>query len=542
MEELIELCEDGEYDVILEKFKITRSNNNNNNNLDFYKCCTIFDYGVSTNNINLIVCMLFHNDNRYFNLFMGSLINKFQCDILERIFKANLNYLLDLLENKSNVFYIETHPICVKNNIQLVNIIIKYLPINSIISKLIHHSFELNNLDILDILFNAGFDIKSEFDKYLPTHRCNSMFTYYGINYETCIHLQNYNIDLHPYYNTLAGLFFDQDDEAGLKFCLDSGANPNDCLAESDYMYTYSMIKILVTYGVNLNLAKLSVIKLSIDNSNDDDSLQLMIYLIDHGLDISNYMEELLFTAVDNDCPKLLIYFIQLGANIHLDNELLLFYSAYRGYIVCVEILLENGADIHANNDTILLFNTKINISKKIFEHDNDRSRDDFIRNKFKIAMRLIKAGAISSNYSAVFCSLISPIEDISINTVFDKELFTYLLDMHINFNEKIDPYIDHMPHTEYIFELIVCSNYPELIELCLEYGADPFINNNGPLRSAIHHHNIQDHAIEAVKILLKLGCVIDTDFECETTSKIIDLLDQYCISHKLKKIDPINY
>lgn len=539
MEELINLCEDGEYDVILEKFNITYSEYNNPN---FYKCCAIFNYGVSTNNINLIVCMLFHNDNYYFNLFMRSLIDEFQYDILERIFKANLNYLLDLLENESDEFCIETRSICARNNIRLINMIIKYLPVNSIISKLIEHSFELNNLAILDILFDAGFDIKSAFDKYLPTQRRNSMFTYYGINHEICIYLQNHNIDLYPHINILAGLFFDQDDETGLKFCLESGADTNICIAESDYYYTYNMIKILVTYGVNLNLVKLSVIKLSIDNIDDNDGLRLMIYLIDNGLDISNYMAKLILTAVDNNSPKLLIYFIQLGADIHLDNELLLFYSAYRGYIECVEILLENGADIHANNDTILLFNTKINISKKIFEHDEDRSRDDFIRNKFKIAMLLIKSGAISNNYSAVLCSLISPMHDISINTVFDKELFTYLLDTHIDLNEKIDPDIEHVPHTEYIFELIVCSNYPELIELCLEYGANPFVNNNGPLRSAIQHYNIQDHAIVAVKILLKLGCVIDANFECETTSEIINLLDKYCMPHKLKKIDPINH
>lgn len=480
----------------------------------------IFNYAINTNNIDFISHMLFWNDNYFFGKYLNILMTEPHYDILEIILEKNLNQCISIL-NSREIYLSNVEEIPTKNNIRLLNIILKYLPLDNIILPIINDTIHANNICILDMLFNSGFNIKLEFDKYISN---SALYDYFSLKKETYLHLLHYDIDLDHYINRLAELYFDTNDVSGLEFCLDFGADVDHVIKKINYLEV-DVIKTLVNRGGNINLMDPQAIKYI---SDDDSGMDIIIYLVDNGLDISTYITDLILTAVDMNKPNMLSYYIKLGADIHFQNDLLLFYSAYRGYIECVEILLENGADIHADNDSILLFSTRINIPEIMFEDDEDRDHGE-LTNNFKIANILIKAGAISTDYASVFCSLVLNL----ICTPFDKELFTYLLDQNINLSEKIDSDITILPCTEYIFELVVAVGSLELLHMCLEYGVDLYINNAGPLKTAIRYNKL-----ESVKVLLKLGCGLDEDFECGTINSIIDEVDRYGITHKLIKID----
>ena len=53
-------------------------------------------------------------------------------------------------------------------------------------------------------------------------------------------------------------------------------------------------------------------------------------------------------------------------------------------------------------------------------------------------------------------------------------------------------------------------ANSIELLKLCIQCGADPYINNMSLLKIAISHGQI-----DLTKYLLELGLVIGSDFEC---------------------------
>lgn len=482
------------------------------------KFLQVFKHAISTHNIELISHMLFWNHDYFFSECLDILMGDNHYDILEIILENNLDRCISILDN-SKIYLSNLEELPNKNNIQLLNIILKYLPLDNIILPLINDTFHANNTIILDILFNAGFNIKLEFDKYISN---SSLFDYFSLKKETYVHLQNYDIDLDQYINRLAELYFDTNDVPGLEFCLDFGADVDHVIKKINYLEG-DVVKTLINRGGNINLMDPEAIKYI---SDDDAGMDIIIYLVDNGLNISTYITDLILTAVDMNRPIMLSYYIKMGADIHFQNDLLLFYSAYRGYIECVEILLENGANIHANNDSILLFSTRINIPEHMLADDEDRDHHE-IKNYFKIANILIKAGAVSNNYASVFCSLVLNL----ICTPFDKELFTYLLDQNINLSEKID--IQSLPLTEYIFELVVAVGSIELLNMCLEYGVDLYINNASPLKIAIRYNKL-----ESVEILLKLGCSLDENFECRTIGDIIDEVDRYGIVHKLIKID----
>jgi ankyrin repeat protein len=508
MDEFIDLYNDDDHDPML-KF-IPRD-----------KFFRLFIHAINIHNMDLIARMLFWNSDYFFDECLDTLMTEPHYDILEIILEKNLDQCINILDN-SEIYLSNVEELPNKNNIRLLNIILKYLPLDRIILPLINHTIHANNTHILDILFNAGFNIKAEFDKYISN---SSLFDYFSLKKETYLHLQNYNIDLDQYINRLAELYFDTDDVSGLEFCLDFGADVDHVIKKINYLSSVDVIKSLVNRGGNINLMDPEAIKYI---SDEDFGMDIIIYLVDNGLDISEYVTDLILAAVDMNRPIMLSYYIKMGVDIHFQNDLLLFYSAYRGYIECVEILLENGADVHADNDSILLFSVRINIPVEMFEDDEDRNHDE-IKNHFKIANILIKAGAISNNYAAVFCSLVLNLICIP----FDKELFTYLLDQNINLSEKIDSDIQSLPLTEYIFELVVAVGSIELLNMCLEYGVDLYINNYSPLKTAIRYNKL-----ESVKILLKLGCRLDENFECRTIGDIIDEVDRYGIIHNLIKSD----
>jgi hypothetical protein len=110
-------------------------------------------------------------------------------------------------------------------------------------------------------------------------------------------------------------------------------------------------------------------------------------------------------------------------------------------------------------------------------------------------------------------------------------KLFTYLLDCHIDFNNKFDIHI--MPFEGNILDAVISFGPIELLGQCLIYGADVYIDNDSPLKTAIKLRKL-----DSVKILLDSESKLDPDFECDTSPEIIDLLDQYGVIYKLKKID----
>jgi hypothetical protein len=154
------------------------------------------------------------------------------------------------------------------------------------------------------------------------------------------------------------------------------------------------------------------------------------------------------------------------------------------------------------------------------------------------ITKLLIKNGAVPNDPMYTFCLYIIRIR----SRTFDVELFTYFLNTGINPNGKFDLKIKdkyvYEDNIEYILDAIVYVHKINLFKLCLEYGADPYINNHSPLKLAIKMNRL-----EMIKILLELGSTVDPNIDYHVDVATIDLLDQYQINHKLKKlIDKLHY
>jgi ankyrin repeat protein len=241
-------------------------------------------------------------------------------------------------------------------------------------------------------------------------------------------------------------------------------------------------------------------------------------HLIENGLDVSNYIYDLTERSISYSTHAAK-YFINMGISVDELNKLLPIACNY-GNIASVNLLLESGADAHYDNNYILDF---MHVNSHWGYYNTDKW--------YTIVKILIKRGAISNNPLYTFCLYIANIYDC----VFDEELFTYFLDGLINPDDKLDPNIKCTfkfdDDVTYILDAVVYLGSNQLFNLCLKYGADPFINNHMPLQLAIKYDNLV-----VIKILLDLGSVVDHELTYMVDVATINLLNQYSIPHKLQK------
>jgi ankyrin repeat protein len=155
----------------------------------------------------------------------------------------------------------------------------------------------------------------------------------------------------------------------------------------------------------------------------------------------------------------------------------------------------------------------------------------------FSVAYFLIDNGAIINDLQYTFCLYVARLN----NCKYHEKLFTHFLNMGVDLDAKFDlackkNMVDdkdiHIQYITYILEAIVYTDSIELLQLCLKYGANIHINNYGPL-----HMAIRCNKLDIVKFLLDTESIVDPNFECDVTTEMIDLLDQYSSPHKLKKL-----
>ena len=386
-------------------------------------------------------------------------------------------------------------------------------------------AIEINDLKTLDILHELQFDIKTEFDNMV---RCSCR-----INFDSFIYLEKFGVDILFHLNKVAVILYHNKDINGLRSCLEYGADVNLILSKTNFAVNIDEINCLLEYGVDLNGLNATHIE-SMIRAGGNNSLSVIKHLAENGLDLSkylNHLEDLLLCVIYNDYHLLMEYLIQLRSDIDSDN--ILHITCEFGAIKCIEVLLNNGANIHINNasSTGLINPDGVGVNNASiinFIESNTYSYNTY--NWSKIAKILIKYGAVINNATHTFCLYLQR----SYRCKFDEELFTYFLDCGIDFNHRFD--IDNQNQIEYILDAVVYYGSFELLVLCLKYGADPHINNCSPLKMAI-----KKCKFKSVKLLLDVGCILDSEFECETTDDIGDLLDQLGIVHKLTFMEKVD-
>lgn len=397
---------------------------------------------------------------------------------------------------------------------ELLHIVLSYLPTDKILQNIFDQSIYTGNLKILDILFTAGYDIVSAFDKTnFKLHIVFGTKCEPKINFNTFMHLGKLGIDMLKYINIVCMEFCHGNDVNGLVFCLENGIDPNYVFSEIRYLVNIDIIKCLVDHGGDLNKLKLVAIK----NIMADHNVLAIIYLVESGLDISNYLYDLIVICIYS--PNITIkYLLNMGVTTDMLNKLLLLAcDAYN--TEHIKLLLDYGADIHCNNNMILNYIDQYPISHR--------------GKTFSTAKFLIKQGAIPNDPFYTFCLYVANTSVCK----FDEELFTYLLDLGIDLNGKFDSnikkrYISKCVPIEYILDVIVSLGQMELLKLCLKYGADPYINNHSPITVAV-----KTNSLSMIKFLLDLGSVVDCELEYIVSKSIISLLDEYQINHKLTNL-----
>lgn len=429
--------------------------------------------------------------------------------VFESVLETNFELcaMISKIKKWSKIFF----AIVDTNNIEFFDIILKYIPNNRVMRKFTYWALVYDKTNILDTQFSHGCDIKSYFNyisnknsKYMRKKKPHNAIT----KLNSIIHLENLGIDISGRIDRICVIYCHAKNLSGIDFCLKNGATPDNILINVRNL-TIDIIKYAVPYGINLNLINLNQLRSLI--VPDDGNLDTFIYFVDNGLNLEAYFNELSVLCIVYTCPKTLEYFIKLGLNIHFDNELLLVYACRRSNIECVKLLLAYGA----NTDSILSFGgTRLLEYNKYYKTIHMSIHDNWLQ----IINILIEYGAIINDPTYIFYIYLK-----EFNHWRDDSLFILSLEYGIDFNTLYS--------NKYILEFVAIYS-DHLLKLCLKYGADPYINNHGPLALAIRYTNI-----DSVKILLDLNSIVDPNLDCNTNQEIIDLLDQYQISHKLKPL-----
>ena len=416
---------------------------------------------------------------------------------------------------------INSNSIPIGNNTDFLNIILKYIP-NISPQRLIYtfkDAITANNLDTIDSLFAYGFDGKSAFGDIIQ----NKISKYNKIKISTFVHLEKYNIDITSYIRDISLIYCCYNNLEEIIFCLRYGADINyllELIVLSPYI-NVDTIKYLLENGADLNRISIKDI---INNSN----LDVIICLVEYGLDITIYIPELIFHAIRNNQLPYLIYLMNYCSDIpdrartgfecktfepviHIYDELYLFSAVYFYHTEIVEVLLNMGADINADDDKILLF-SKPHLEKKL-----EKAKINFLitnsQNGRKLHMFnfLLNHGAVITDVNIVIQEYLRySYEDI------DEALIAHFIDLGYDLN-SLNTYTtlhnDEIIEFKSMLEYMVCFYNTDAVKLLLKYGADISVNNYGCIRLAVKHHMTQ-----MISILIK-GNNIPTD--------ILDLIEE---------------
>lgn len=485
--EIIELYDKKEYNAIANKLDLSHSNANPR---------AILLRTISIENIELII-HIFSIDSaseKSINL----IFNKPHLyPTLELILANNIILCEKIIEYFPYIW--QDIKITEFDNIRLLNIIMTYLNSTAIIDMMTHMAIELNYLNMLDIIFEHGYSISSGFNRMMSDF---SPYCQYQVKCNTFIHLQQYNVNIFEKINIIGAIFFIANNVTDLIFCLENGADINFMLKCLNTDVKVDTLNCLLDYGADFNNIRSSKIQLFIRDYN----LDIIRYLVDNGLNLDNYFNKLLLYAVTTNSSNILEYFITLGADIHFDNDLLLLYACKCNRINIVELLLQYEFD---DNSFLLFIETDLSSYRLIY---GINVRYDF-SNYFLIANKLIQKGFTIDNPTHAFCAYVK----YTSYCIIEENVFIYFLEQGIDFNFQ-DAY------GRYVLESVVSNTYDsELIKLCLQYGADPYINNHGPLQIAV-----ECNKLKSARLLLELNSTLTSEPECSITLEMINLLKEF--------------
>lgn len=495
-ERIIELSRKEEYSTILDSFNIPWHYPYDNPQLILEYAVTnchieLFAEFFTTQNVSICTMEKIIKPELY-QILESKLENDFE--LCQRISKIMLSTQLYIVIPEDN-------------EIEFLNIVLKYLATDEFIECVIIYAIRFNNVILLDTLFENNYDIKSAFER---------MITYNGyhtsnITLVTLLHLSTYGIDITHNLIHFIRMFCNKNNLIGLEYCLDNGIDPNNILNLAENI-NMDIIKCLLEYNFDVNKLTANQIKKIIYYNSDNPNI--IMCLVAHGLALKD-TNGLMLWLINVNYLHVAKCLIELGVDIHFDDDLLLFYACRSGKIEFVELLLKYGSMY----SSILLF-PRINIQKyKYAETKLYMMGDPHAHINIQIARMLIKYGAMITDPLLIFCIYMQCIDKYSLEI---DNLFVILLDLGIDLNVK------HPFYHRYVFERII--HYPQLIKLCIEYGANPHINNYGPLEEAIRMSDTM-----SIKLLLDMGSVLNPDLECDVSKDVLNLLDQYQVTHKLK-------
>lgn len=406
--DIIELYDRKEYDTIINIFGI-RSNHS--------KSQKILVYAISTSNIEL-----FAHTCTAINISFSIIVEIMAHELLYPKFKyiiENDNVLHDTIRDLINANNIPLHNKRYCNIIRYISDI-NYLQLVEFFNKALLQ----NNLKIIDDLFIYGLDIKLAFDKIMDllfTNQINSIFV------STLIFLEKYDIDITLHINKISMGYCFNDNLDGIIFCLKYGADINHLLklSVSYPTTTLATIKYLIEGGAEVKY-------LNMQSHEYRCCLDAIVYLIDNGLDIRNYLERFIFKAIYTEDLYHLKYFINSYTDPCVYLELFLLYAIECCHINIVEFLL----NMVSPPNNILLF-TRSELKKEIIKIIPDYRRYFLFRisesdKKIQMFKFLMKSGITIINPIATMQNYLS-----YSNRVIDEEFLGYFLDVGFNLNTK---------------------------------------------------------------------------------------------------------
>lgn len=499
----------------------------------------ILAYAISTSNIDLVEHLFtVKNINSYsvVNMMRNPLLYPILELLLERDVKL-CNRIKDI--SNSTCRGIISHDIVTTNNIPLLKIILKYIPLGPTLKSIIRSAICLNNLEIFDILLENNYDIQSTFNELMDILE-ESDNGNIQISSNTITYLETHYIDISKHINQISKMYVKLNDLNGIKHCLANGIDINYLLKSISCYTNISTIKYLMENRADINCINgadiIHLIKCEVYNGEIISIfMDTIIYLIDLHIDVSDCKFELLLYAGIFNHLGLLLHIIKLDANIiHMEDNLLLSFMAYVDGTDAsmVKLLVDLGANVI--NDQILLFSEGIFLDKLQLLYSNfPKFKSRSHPNWHQTIKFLIKSGAIINDVQYIFSICVD-------RTYFDVELFNIFFDMNVDLNSKIHQKCAYDNYArdgiEYLLEVAILWQSVDIVKLFLKHGADPYINSNGPLRVAILAGKK-----DIIQLLLELGCELDPGFECAVNPDVITILEKFEITnHKLylKKIE----
>lgn len=477
-------------------------------------------YILNTNNIYLTVCKLkkIMSDPKWHDIFKIALENNpILRDKIINIFSDNCYDL--------NMFFVDF------DNYDLIDFILANVLEKKIMCVLLSAAIMANNIKLIKILCDTGYNLYPLLSKVIYRINVTAIDSemayghYKKINLETYMYLEELGFDIFTDYMDVCEICCNTNSVDVFKYFIHCGINPTDVLSKLDYLgldNILEMIKLLLENGADINILTKDDLIVLTQMSNATNIYKL---LIEYGLDITKYIYDLTMITIIEKYTNLFKYFIDFIIDIHYDDDILLRCAVYMINIEIVESLLEHGANIYADNNNILIYVGKHydDIMKKYIIGYHSRNFSDM----YPMTKFLIDKGAIISNPGIIFCSLIGKIDGEIPNRELVVPVLRILLDQGIDFHNEIEVSGGKF----YILFACIYFKSIELVKLCLEYGADPFIDNHNSLKYAIAFK-----CTDIIKLLLDLGVIFNPGWKVQTSQKIVDLLNEYqIIDHKLR-------